>query len=240
VTFHGDHDMSCGNPATTSRDVHANMYTEYFYVCTPASGNAHWMTALGDVSGYSIAAFCPDANHDHTCDAFTRAATRTVAWEASITDMGVRRWWEVKIVPANGPDLSVVEWLAGSNGGPAHEPVYPEPSFILGTGPFGGDFMVHSNGQDIKPLDWQHICGDFAIAGNLCTDHSTRVPFTVTDNGNGTVTYTIGGAINRTWTSPGRFPDSFKVVFADHQYSAEKDGASTGAFSTHWDNLTIR
>ena len=65
----------------------------------------HLMTSMGDVDGYSILWFAPDAT-------FRGAEVTTVSWEVNVTDLGGRQWWEVSIVPTGTDFLATVDWLA--------------------------------------------------------------------------------------------------------------------------------
>jgi len=249
IVYRGDHDHSCGNPQQTSRDIHAERYEEYFYVCTPTSGDSHWMSSLGDVSGYSIIAFCPDVNTDRICDPFSRSQARTVSVNVSMLNMGGGRWWELKIIPVGTQDLSVIDVICSCNGGPAGTPIpeYDDRSVVIGNGPFGGSINFTAGGNSTNPTGWMwwyHDEPTFGVANAYKDDFSTRVPMSVTDNGDGTVTWTAGAPglpLFQQWTKPGSFPENFKVVFADHAYTPDKPdhGPMPGRYTTHWDNLRI-
>ena len=58
----------------------------------------------------------------------------------------------------------------------------------------------------------------------------------ITDNGNGTITVDYAGVWTETFS--GSFPDEFRVVFKDHNYTPDKDGRPIG-HAYHWDNIIV-
>lgn len=220
-TVSADHDMTCGDPST-QRTVSGANPASSFYVCRD-----HLMTAVGDWSGYSVAWFTPDQ---------TFSTERSVSWDVNVTDLKARQWWEVTIVPAgfnsgvpSCPQCSATTWL------PTGLPNYPAQSVVIGNGPFGGSFKVLSDRDDIGPLAWRGICGQFAVDSTACASKTIRRTFSITDNDDGTLTLS---AFNRVWTFAGSFPDEFNVVFKDHNYTPDKDGRPVG-YTWHWDNIAI-
>lgn len=234
----GDHDMMCGAPDTqrplasekfpgpNNRPTFDFHIDELQYACRD-----HWMTTIGDVDGYSIVWFAPDTT-------FERSTHRTVSWDVNITDLGGRMWWEVSIVPVGAPFLATVDWMAEV----AHIDTYDPRSVVVGTGPAGGDASIVTNGVQrfpeyrdlcIGPVDW----GIQREAWRYCNDKATRLPFSVTDNGNGTITVNYG-ELRAPITVPGQFPDRFEVYFKQHAYTPDKDGPIQG-HTWHWDNLRI-
>jgi hypothetical protein len=224
-----DHDMACGNPdtqrplesekhaeddGTPSFDFHIE---ELQFPCVN-----HWMTSIGDVDGYSIVWFAPKEND------FSRAEQRTVAWDVNITDLGGRMWWEVSIVPTGAEHLATLDWMADV----AHISRYDPRSVVIGTGPAGKDINVYINDVD-RYYDWQNTC---QWSQDACDRKDLRLPFSVTDNGNGTITVNYGGLF--TQIVPGQFPETFEVYFKQHAYTPDKDGPIAG-HTFHWDNLTI-
>lgn len=227
TTWNGDHDLDCGSP-DTQRLIHREEEFESFYLCKD-----HLMTSIGDTSGYSTGWFSPSQS-------FVDASE--VSWDVNVTDLGGRQWWEVSIVPSTFrsgvdecPQCSVIDWLSPD---PSGLPEYPPDSVVVGDGPFGGDFSVHANGETFNPADWQNVCGDeWALGGDACSSKATRLPFTIRDNGDGTLTL---AAFGEQYMFPGAFPpDGFNVVFKDHNYTPDKDEIPVG-HTWHWDNIVVR
>jgi hypothetical protein len=218
-SWEGDHDIhldDCGDPHDNAHTITKADRNEAFYVCRD-----HLMTSIGHVDSYSIAWFSPDQT-------FTGA--RTVGWDVNATDLGSRQWWEVAIIPAAAPDLSCIEWL------PCDIPGYPADAVVVGTR--DGSVRVWSNGSEATP-DWRYICrGDeeYRLDPEGCTSKGIRRPWSVTDNGDGTITVRFH---TYEWSVPGSFPDApFRVVFKDHNYTPLKDGPVQG-FTWHWDNIVV-
>ncbi len=227
AAWSGDHDVNCG-PPDTQRTILRIAADESFYVCKD-----HLMTSIGDVSGYSTGWFSPSQSFANATE---------VSWDVNVTDLAARQWWEVSIVPASFssdvtdcPTCSVVDWLSPD---PSGLPEYPAGSVVVGNGPFGGNFSVHANGETFNPSRWQKVCGDeWALGGDACSSKMTRLPFTIGDNGDGTLTL---AAFGDRFSFPGSFPDGeFRVLFKDHNYTPDKDGVPVG-HTWHWDNIIVR
>ena len=73
------------------------------------------------------------------------------------------------------------------------------------------------------------------------SDKRTRHPVSLTDNGNGTVTFSVAG-VSRTVS--GSFPECpCRVVFYDHDYTPDKNEWGPGVqygYTYHWDNIVVR
>jgi hypothetical protein len=227
TTWSGDHDADCGSP-DTQRAIDREALDESFYLCRD-----HLMTSIGDTSGYSTGWFSPKQ---------TFAGATEVSWDVNVTDLGARQWWEVAIMPSSFrtdvdecPHCSVVDWLSPD---PSGLPAYPVDAVVVGNGPFGGSFSVHANGETFNPSDWQKACGDeWALGGDACSSKATRLPFTIRDNLDGTLTLT---AFGDEFSFQGSFPDGeVNVVFKDHNYTPDKDGVPVG-HTWHWDNIIVR
>ncbi len=217
-----DHDMSCGTPATQrplSSSASDFNLDEIFYVCKD-----HIMSSVGDVDGYSIAWFSPK-------NSFSRATHKKVSWDVNLTDLFGRQWWEVSIVPKGGHVVATIEWNSRGDLIP-----YDNASVVIGNGPFGGGVNMITNGEN-RYADWRPICdGDFALDPIGCKDKMIRRPFSVTDNGNGTLTVNYAGLY--TQTIPGKLPDEFDIYFTDHNYTPDKDGVPPG-HTWHWDSIRV-
>ncbi len=222
-----DHDLACGAP-DTQRTVFGADPSSSFYLCRD-----HLMTAVGDWSGYSVGWFRPN-------QMFTTETK--VSWDVNVTDLGARQWWEVAIVPASYDSgfpgcryCAVQTWLSPD---PAHLPGYPSSAIVVGNGAFGNTVNIHAGGQD-RFSGWQKTCGqswDLFQSSGACESKMTRIPFSITENSNGTVTVNYGGV--RTETFPGSFPSEFVVIFKDHNYTPDKDGVPVG-HTWHWDNIIV-
>ena len=214
----GDHDMNCGDP-TTQRMIHRNAPAETFYLCRD-----HLMTSVGDTSGYSIAWFSPKQT-------FQGGSQTRVSWEVSVTDLGARQWWEVSIVPVGSPFLATVDWVANT----AQIATYDSRSVVVGTGPYGNDGNIVTEGISRDPLGFGHVCGSGAADPEACASKAIRRPFSITDNRNGTITFEYLGSA---YTYTGSFPSQFKVYFKDHNYTPDKDGVPVG-HTWHWDSIVV-
>ena len=217
-TWQADHDIhlaDCGDPNLFSHTADKAIRSSAFYVCRD-----HMMSTMGDVDAYSVAWFAPNQ--------IFNGQTR-VSWDVSVTDLKARKWWEVAIIPAGGPEATVVDWLSPD---PSNLPEYPTGSVVVGNGPFGGSLLVHSNGQDRNP-DWRTTC-QIDPAG--CASKAIRRTWSIVDNRNGTITVRFN---ENAYTVPGSFPPGdFEVIFKDHNYTPDKDGVPIG-HTWHWDNIII-
>jgi hypothetical protein len=222
ATWPGDHDLNCGAPDTTQRTIHRANKSESFYLCRD-----HLMTSIGDTDGYSTGWFEPRQTFSNVTQ---------VSWDANVTDLGGRQWWEMSIVPASfnsgvptcphcsaHPDVASVAGL----------PSYPTGSTVIST--IARGLHVSTDGVDRRVAEHYQIRN---FDPEAAASKSIRRPFSVTDNRNGTLTVNFGGF--RTFTVPGAFPaGAFRVVFKDHNYTPDKDGIPIG-YTWHWDNIAIR
>lgn len=229
----GDHDLNCGDPSTQRRlstgrnDPQPTRVANSIYTCRD-----HIMTSMGQVDGYSIVWFSPDANRDKQPDTFSGA--RTVSWDVNVTDLLGRQWWEISIVPVGAPYLATVDWMAQV----AEIPAYDPRTVVVGNGPLGREVNITTNAQQ-RYTNWQkNICDrDYPLDREGCASKAIRRPFSITDNGNGTLTVQYGGMF--TQTVPGSFPSQFQVFFKDHNYTPDKDGTPQG-HTWHWDNIIVK
>jgi hypothetical protein len=130
------------------------------------------------------------------------------------------------IVPASSPDVAAVDWLAGT----ANLPDYPSSAIVFGNGPVGGTLAAFSNNTNRV---FGSVC---SIDPEGCDSKVLRRPFSITDNGNGTITFQFNSFAQ---TVPGSFPSGdFKVMFKDHNYTPDKDGTPVG-HTWHWDNIVV-
>jgi hypothetical protein len=137
----------------------------------------------------------------------------------------------VSIVPAGSEFLATVDWLAGTAGIETYDP----EAVVVGSGPFGRDVSIVVGGQD-RYGGWRPRCGSGALDPEGCDSAAIRRPFSVTDNGDGTITIDYAGL--HTETVDGSLPERFQVYFKDHNYTPDKDGVPAG-HTWHWDNIVV-
>ena len=184
------------------------------------------MTSIGDTSGYSTGWFSPRT-------VFT--TEKSISWDVNVTDLKNRQWWEVSVVPVTF--YSGVAACPGctSTLGASNLPAPPADAVIASIGP-NSDVSVFAGGS-------QHGVGQSMCSGwnaldlEGCASKAIRRTFSLTDNGNGTVTFRFGA---NAWTYKGSFPaGGYKVVFKDHNYTPDKDGRPVG-HTWHWDNIIVQ
>lgn len=239
ASFHGDHDMACGNPNVSARTVHVpdddgqDLSAEVFYHCipngNPASG--HFMTAMGPAGfGYSVLSLRPlQTFHDVT----------KVCIDASNTQLGGDVWWELSVVPkddfdANGGRLDYITAQAVGIDDTGLD--FPDEAFVYQL----WDNKIRTyQGMDETLFDWF----EWSTA-----DRAPRYQHCLTDNGDGTVT--IDRAVGtpnccepdgvRTVTVDGSFPAGESVVLIQHStYDPPKHGSGPDQTTIHWDNLLV-
>jgi hypothetical protein len=219
-SWQGDHNIhldDCGDPHTNSHTITKANRPASVYVCRD-----HLMTSMGDVDGYSIVWFSPRQTFN---------GQRTVSWDVNSTDLGGRQWWEVAIAPVGTPEATCISWL------PCNVPSYSAATVVVGTR--DGQPRIWSTNTERTPT-WQTMCrsNEYSLETREgCTSKAVRRPWSITDNGNNTLTVTFRHHI---WTVPGAFPaGDFVVVFKDHNYTPDKDGRAPG-HTWHWDNIRIQ
>lgn len=230
--FSGDHDMSCGGPAS-QREIHAHPEidgantdlekSELFWWCAPGGDAAkgHVMTGMGDIDGYSIIAFSPD-------QMFTDA--ERVCWDVNLTDLGPRKWTSVGVIPEkayqdNDRRLDYVS--PGTR--EIDETVLDIPD---------GSFMYRNDDHAFRLFNPEEVLVDGEQFST--SDKAYRYEHCLVDNGDGTVTMSQerdGGVVHRK-TVDGSFPDEARVIFMDDNYTPDKDGLPAG-YTWHWDNIIV-
>jgi LysM repeat protein len=147
----------CGDPNVHSHPVSAANDADMIFVC-----REHLMTTMSDVSGYSIVWFSPDQ---------VFADVREVCWDATVSSdvMGDRQWWEVMVLPASGPDVTAIDWLAGT----ANTPSYGEAgAVVLGFGPDNTPHPKISIGDADPVKNWP----THPNWGAAYSNQATRIP----------------------------------------------------------------
>lgn len=217
----GDHDLACGTPDTqrtlsldVDNDSMATRIANSFYVC-----KNHMMTSMGDVDNYSAVWFSPKQ---------VFGSVDTVAFDVNLTDLGPRQWWKVGVVTEaafnNGSFL--VSDVDASN-----LPTNLASSKVLvatwsgqASAGYPGGKMAIGNSSELGASD------------PTPNDKATRHPVTLTDNHDGTITFTVAGV---SVTHGGSFPACpCRVVFYDHNYTPDKDNNPQG-HTWHWDNIVV-
>ena len=234
---------SCVPGGQTQTATRAN-WSSSFGLCDRRDGNFVLRTAVGDTSGYSIAWFTPKR-------VFTRSRQPTISWEANLTHLGSRQWWELIIIPAGdtsrtlprqdqrgeGTDCKVcvtAGWLASVFGGSG----YGVQDIVVGNGPFGGSVNLTTGGVN-RYSGWRSLHGDYGLLSPAQSAATTELyRFQITDNFNGTLTVDYGGLF--TQVIPGSLPESYEVVIKDHNYTPDKDGQGTRGHTWFWDKIRIR
>src|SRR5690606_26854114 len=131
------------------------------------------------------------------------------------------------------PFLATVDWMAEV----AHIDDYDDASVVVGTGPAGSTINITTNGEQ-QYTGWAALCeAGLEQDAEGCASKALRKPFSVVDNGDGTITVDYAGLF--TETVPGEFPERFEVYFKQHAYTPDKDGPVAG-HTFHWDNIVIR
>jgi hypothetical protein len=217
VADHNPNNADCGNPHEHQHTVTKANRAAAIFVCRD-----HMMTTMGDVDGYSVVWFSPNQTFN---------GQRTVSWDVNSTYLGGRQWWEVAIIPAGTPRVTCIDWL------PCDTAHYHRDAVVVGTR--DGSVRVWSTNTERTP-DWRTFCrsNEYSLeTRDACTSKATRRPWSITDNGNNTLTVRFR---DYSWTTPGRFPDGpFEVVFKDHNYTPNKDNNPIG-YTWHWDNISVR
>lgn len=239
-SWRADHDMSCGG-ADTFRVMNAHGdRSQHFYRCGTDGGvgNAHLMTSMGDVDGYSTLSMSPIQSFP---------TITQVCWDQNVTEQGGRQWTEVLVVPASkvsDGDLTHVnpEFFGVDHTSKQHDGT---TWGIMVHGQYWG-LNVFANGTRYVNSGYQW---DRDIQGQ--ESRAIRRQHCITANpGANTVTVSIGQGVNGTFvqTFPGHFPTDARVILEQHSYTPDKDGEAcrqvgslTGCrYTWHWDNVTVR
>lgn len=232
-SWFGDHastgpDDRCSAPSETrtiTRGERASGFNDdWAYRCVPGGDLelAHVMTSIGDTSGYSIGTLSPVIEFENV---------REIQWDVNITDLGSRQFTEAKLIPVENFDTNnipcAVEFL------PCDTDSYGDLDAVGVS--FFGQLLRINNGESstFEPYDDPD---DPALESVV-----TRRSHTFTDDGNGTLTFSIerqDGSFQSV-SMPGAFPEGpVRVVFSDHNYTPEKESEPIG-FTWHWDDLAV-
>jgi hypothetical protein len=237
----GDHDLSCGNPATQRpfSSTNSNVAVEeLLYTCAD-----HLMTSMGDVDSFSIVWFSPDQ---------VFASVDSVDFTVNLTDLGPRQWWKVGVVSDALFNSKHPAGLCVPNGSTCNDSWQNinVPGFILSDVGSASTWSTSLAGSDRMIASWSGqgsagYPGGLLKIGNTNTsvssnpapgDKMTRFPVSLVDNHDGTVTFTVADI---SVTRAGSFPACpCRVVFYDQNYTPDKDGTPIG-HTWHWDAIVI-
>ncbi len=216
----GDHDTACGSPDTQrslawrNSDSQSTRQANALYACRD-----HLMTAMGDVDGFSMVTFAPKP----TFDDITR-----VCIDVNLTDLGARQWWKIGVLSTSLYDSTyrgVPGYLLSDVAASDVADIVGSDRLIASWGGVGAHPAKLRIGHDVGPT-----------ANPSPDDKATRHQACLTDNRNGTVSFTVAGT---SMTSRGSFPPGPKrVVFYDQNYTPDKDGPVQG-HTWHWDNVIV-
>ena len=224
-TWTGDHDLACGSPDSqrtlrfNANDSQATRRANSFYSC-----RGHWMSSMGDVENYSIAAFSPKQVFDDV---------RSVEVDVSLTDLGNRQWLKFGVLSTR--DCPALDTRCMYSDVAASDlPTNLATSGRLIASWSGGLSAGYPGGLKVGNTGTNKSYSAGA-------DKATRHPVSLVDNGNGTVTFTVAG---QSATVAGSFPECpCRVVFYDHSYTPNKNEWAPGTqrgYTYHWDNIVVR
>jgi hypothetical protein len=236
----GDHDLNCGDPTTQrplttdfEQDTNGSngwlptLYPhteELVYMCRD-----HFMTSMGDISGFTVLWLAPKK---------VFSDVNSISFKVNLTNLGDRKWWKVGVV---SDALYTSTYGSGWNGAvmvPGHV-VSDVGSSDLNGSMEGPDRLIatwsggasHAGRQGMAIGATKVPCG---FDGG--TDKATRHPVSLTDNGNGTITFNVAGS---SCTTAASFPPCpCRVVFYDQNYNPDKDGVPIG-HTWHWDDVQV-
>lgn len=273
TTWGGDHqsigpDDMCGPPEerrTITRGERSDDFNdEWIYRCVPGgdTAKAHFMTSIGDTSGYSIGAMSP---------AMTFTNVREVRWDVNQTDLGDRQFTEVAIIPVenfsfdrlpcqiglpcgndtgNGfgvnDDDTINHHEIGSVGtqwGGLRARIVLTPDMPTGYVQAGGELGYRCDGCPYAP--GQRFGAGYGAGDPALTSIRIRLHNFFRDNGDGTLTWglVLSDGTTNEFTVPGSFPEGeVRVVFKDHNYTPLKSPSTLlpeTTFTWHWDNLHV-
>jgi hypothetical protein len=224
-SWQGDHDDHCGAP-TTSRTIHASNPAESFYWCGPSGpASGHIMTSML-TTGYAEVDFSPNQSFNHVTK---------VCWDQNQTDLGVRKWTQMVVVP---------EAVFQQNGGQLNyanpgEPVTQDNGHPISSDTFMFVMLRGSSQTYTGPGQYDSNFDGFTTA-----DKARRFRNCITDLENGTLSIEMEReSSTEVRTLKGSFPNgAARVIFQDNTYDAPKDPppiAVPSPFTWHWDNIAV-
>lgn len=235
--------MACEGP-TTHRTInqlplqwgvpHSNIdvtNSEFVWWCAPGNDTAkgHMMTGL-DTASIATLSFSPKQVFNNV--------TR-VCWKQNMNNLGEGKWINVYVVPnadvvAHGGDLAYADGVGIPNGG------IPQ---MLPPGAFDFDWIRGSISMfKIGPSGSYDQVGYYwksSVPEGMATESASRFQICL-DSAAGTVRLQRPNGAVDTYPLGGTFPTGpVRVIFQDASYNPAKHGEPTGAFTWHWDDITI-
>lgn len=235
----GDHDMACGNPATTSRtlDNSNSDLRKYFWACLPGGDptKGHLMTGF-DTTGYAVVSFSPNRT-------FTDVSK--VCWDVNATEEGGGKWTNMIIVPEAlyqqfAPRMDYVRFdfnTPNAPGGFNIQMVDHPGQYFLGVTDFRGSQFVYNGDQLID-----HPGGDVAYT---TTDKAARFQHCMENLGGGIARLTVArpdGTVSSFDVATGTaWPSgAVRIIFQDEMYDPPKrDLYDPSHVTWHWDNIEV-
>jgi hypothetical protein len=256
--WQGHHNEMCEGPDTERTLVHGPISNTdpgaEFWLCGPGGPTTdHLMTSNGSNNVFGVTAFSPKSS-------FT---ANRVCWDVNLTvSPGVRRWWEVQILPASFVANAISMLQMGTINTNSSERGTAYLAWGAGVGgtlmnrvvPVGGliwDFTEENvqvwrgtetdpNTAGFGPSPAEVVLPGLFTERYVTTDRATRAHHCWIDNGNGTMTVIQQrpGQPDFVRSFNGSFPKPYRVIFGDHNYDSGKDG-SLASQTFHWDNLSV-
>lgn len=245
----GDHastgGVNCTGPDETRTVTRAALADDAVYMCHPGGdpSKGHVMTSIGSTSGYSWAWMMPTPTFNDVVE---------VRWDVNITDLGLRQFTEVMVIPAenwsvDSTPTSVYDDEGGDASLPCLRRIFAFPCVdrapgysdwdAVGTSTFNQKLIIATqDGNEVEAA----AAPDTDPAKLDLRERRTHF---FRDNGDGTIIFGQEQADGsyRTVTAQGSFPQGeVRVVFKDHDYTPHKDLGPFGErYTWHWDNLTV-
>jgi hypothetical protein len=262
ASWQGHHNMACASPDTERTLRHGPISNTdpgpEFWLCGPTGpASDHLMTSNGDDHKFGVTAFSPKPS-------FNRSNAKRVCWDVNLTESpGKRLWWEVQLIPATavanaktlaetgqlffGHDFergtARLAWGVGF-GGTFQSRVVPAGSLVVD---FTGE-MIHAwQGPSTTGSEQDMAFAPFPPGQPwndsqrfVTQDRAFRSHHCMTDNGNGTVTFSEQrpGQPDYVKTFTATFPNSYRVIFSAQNYDSGKD-ESLSSQTWHWDNILV-
>lgn len=231
-TYQGEHTSTCAPPPAThtiTAMTNGRETDPAFYRC-----KNHQMTALGDVSGYSLASWWPRQEYNF-------ADGGVLELDVNPSPLGGRMWWEVMLAPRADTRLAAARPTL-----PIDE-TYPAEYVLYRYK--GGQMSIEVNGA---------VCSDWRTFGEsmgnvddpAITDTKIRRQFRLLVEPNGIPAMEVelddgrfarldfgSGDSGCSTPSPVVTIDQALPVFKHHAYTPDKDGGNGGRYTMHWDNI---
>lgn len=236
LSFPADHGPDCAGPpsqhsVTSSHLSNGSNPDQSFYVC-----KNHMMSALGEVSGYSVSAFYPRQDFD-----FSEGGV--IEFETNMNVGHPRHWWEVMIVPRELLKVGAAEHFW-----PIDE-TYPSESILLSLLPDGKrKITLHSGATPPAGIiasstdwrDWKFLNNETPDNDPQFDDRRRRHLHRIEVNANKITWWVekLDGELDAFELNlPNGIPfNQGLVVLKTHAYTPNKDG-NFDRLTVHWDEF---